>query len=217
MPKEEYDLLIGEKRQEIIKIKTEMEQLRLRFKKVLSDFTEEWFKSYARKLIVDNPETAGKLTDSELQKLKNEVEKLARSASEFVDIHFDKDNLWWHLKENTYGYSEYRDENIPPILSEEVAYLFGRLGLLFQNHNIIKTGLESGLRSDSYKFDFVVDQNRKKNELRIKVVGKFPIFLTSIMKEYGKFHERAKYAENEIGRLLEEKRRASIGDLWDSL
>ncbi|KAA8996337.1 hypothetical protein F4V43_18680 [Paenibacillus spiritus] len=217
MQKKDYDLLIEEKRREVTEIKMAMEQSRLKFKKALSDFTEQWYRSYARKLIVNNPDTAGQLTDSELQELKNEVEKLAGSACEFVDLHFDKDNLWWHIKENTYGYSEYQDKRIPHILSEEATYLFGRLGLLFKNHNIIKIGVESGYRDESYKFDFVIDQSGKKNEIKLRHIGDFPVHLTGIIKEYGNLHEKAKSSGFQIERLLEEKRRNSIGDLWDSL
>lgn len=213
----DYDLLIEEKRREIAETKMEMEQLRLRFKGELSDFAEEWFKAYAKQLIVNNPETAGQLTDAELKDLKSEVERLASGAIELVDAHFDKENLWWHLKENTYGYTEYMDKRLPAVLSEETSYLFGRLGLLFQNKKIIKVGIESTYKSEGYKFDFVIEQGGKRNELRLRHLGDFPLRLTSLMKDYSKLHEKAKSAQSQIERLLAEKRRTSLGDLWDSL
>lgn len=214
---EDFDLRIEEKRHEITEAKWEMEQLKERFKDALSDYTEEWYQTYARKLIVNNPETSGKLTDAELKELKDEVKNLARSAGEYIDLHFDKDELWWHLKENTYSYSEYMDKRLPPILSEEVSYLLGRLGQLFLKHKVIQAGVKSSYTSESYKFDFVIDQTSGRKELKLKHVGGFPNHITNLMEEYNKLLGKAKHARSQIEELLEVKRRTSIGDLWDSL
>lgn len=203
---------VQKKEQEIIEIKEEMNVTQKKLKDTLAIYLSDLFMNKSKDLVVTNPEKAVELGTEKLRHLKTDVEKLIANSSDIVDKYFENENIWWHIKENNIIYKHYNDHRLPDFLDGPLRFSYGELGKIFEEHSFIRIPLDHE-KSFSYESGFT------KTGGKVKYAYGFNVGSTiiDIYKKYSLLHEKAMGLRNEIEKIALEKKKSSIGDLWDSL
>lgn len=208
-----FDERIANEKEELSKVKSQMEVVKQKFITEAAEFTKKWYSKEAREIITNNPDKSAKLSDDELKDLKNEVLALIEQTDELVREKFDRDEFWWHIKENPHTYPTYQSR-IPDFLQDVLKTLLGKIATIFAKKELIKIDTEySGERYDANASNFVFKGKDVRYRYGLSNIGN----LEGIMQEYGKLHEKAKAHLNQIEKLKLDQKRENIGDIWDTI
>lgn len=205
----DYDSLIEAKNNELLITKAEMEKVRTEFKEKLTLYTKKWFGDKAKEIITSNPVLTEKLGSEGLRPIKEEVTELIESTESIVNDYFDKEKLWWNLKENKNDYFIYGNK-APEILHAEIKFLFGRIGKIFEKNDYIT--IYSGYTGSTNEF-VLID---KQVHYNFGVMHKLDEVHT-VLRNYGNLFKKAEQNIYDINSLHKEKEKNSAEDLWDSI
>lgn len=206
-----YDELIKQEQQNLEQVKAEMEKAKNLFIDKTANFLKQWFSKEARNYITNEPEKSASLSNETLSLIKNEVNSLIEKSETLVKEGLNKEDFWWHIKENSLSYPTHVS-NVPQFIEDEIKFIMGKLGQIFANHNFFEIEIDS--LNGSLSSDYVLSEGRPKYRFTLT----FEINeLRTTMQDYGLLCEKAKNIIKKIADLELEKKKSRIGEIWDSL
>ncbi|MED3550160.1 hypothetical protein [Cytobacillus praedii] len=202
-----FDTLISNAISEKENLKIKMEEYRVTFKHQISEFSKQWFMNTAKLEIEGSPELVKSVGIDRLRELKREIENLADNSPELVDKYLDNEELWWNLKEDlTSRYSS--DNRIPRKIEDEIRIMFGHLGKLLSKDGFVDVSINRESFATTWHLN---------GKIRYPFGINFPSSIEATYREYSKLKIAAIEKNDEIKNLQNEKDKADVGNLWDSL
>jgi hypothetical protein len=212
-----FDQEIEAKRTNFEEYLQQMSNTRKQFKDTLVPFVQQQFKIEAEKAIKGNPEIVKELGVEKLKELKDELTTLSASTPDIINEFFDKEQLWWDLKEND-EYLFCSGKSLPDHLDRALRLVIGRFGLLFAKFGLIKI---KATGQNDYGVWLERDENTRSHKYngRPSYPSKIdctPEILNHISK-YREYINEAKKIKADIRRIEREKESTAAIDLWESI
>jgi hypothetical protein len=213
---EEIDGLIKRKEEELLPLRSRMEELRGQFMKETVDFAAEWYRKTAKDYVTKYPEVALSMSEEKISAMKARVNEIAKSSERLVKAEFDNPALWWHLEPHLHDpidrYQQVADK-YPEVLDRAVRRVLGHLGDVLEKFGFPVTA--SGYTGTYYEFWFERPVGTRE------IVPCYPHLLSwtdemqEIIRQYNARYTEAIRLYNEIQQLKEEKKRQEALARWD--
>ncbi|KOS61713.1 hypothetical protein FJQ98_02900 [Lysinibacillus agricola] len=206
----DYDLQIAQKVNEKAKLIGDMEIKKECFLDELTKFTIRWFDETTLSTVKKDGEKFAALGDEKAKELKREIEKLIERSSELVSEYMEKENIWWHEKEDS---SLYYPQNNRLLEKQEnaIRIMLGELGKILIKYKIVDA---SAIYTRDYSGGWNYDGQRR---LKYAYGITFTEELYKINNEYIKLIEQAQSINNRIKYLQEQRKSENVGEWWQSL
>ncbi|MCP1184981.1 hypothetical protein [Paenibacillus sp. 1781tsa1] len=209
-----YDEEIARKQTEVEAKKDEMAHIHTVFMQRLALFFNKLYAEKAKKLVTDNAEKSYEVGEDNLKLLKQDVQLLIERSHELISEHLDKEELWWHQRENSKTYRHINEHRIPDFLEEQLRLVYGELGKVFEKHKIITIREHSDTRTHT---GVMSDFGRKNGKIRYAYSFDLSEDVLQALNIYSEEHRKATVIISQIEELKREKAVTQIGDVWDSL
>lgn len=209
-----YDEEIARKQTELETKKELMGHIHTVFKQRLALYFNKLYAEKAKKLVTDNAEKSYEVGADNLKLLKHDVQLLIERSHELINEHLDKEELWWHQKENSKTYRHINDHRIPDFLEEQLRLVYGELGKVFEKHKIITIREHSDTLTNTGGMS---DFGRKNGKVRYSYSFDLNEDVLQALNHYSEEHRKATALISQIEDLKKEKSVTQIGDVWDSL
>ncbi|WP_442636543.1 hypothetical protein [Rossellomorea marisflavi] len=206
----DYDLLISQAEGSFEELKTEMEEVRLRFKLAVIPYVKEWINETARNEIKTNSELVSELGVERLKQLKEEVGALIEEIPSRVDHYLDNSVMWWHMREPQLG--TLYGGRIPSDIQDAIKYIFGELGVILS-----KDGFVSVKTTSSFDRSYTSASWNHNGKPMYPYGIVLPKSIETVYGEYGELIKEGQKKATIIKDLKKEKEQNNIVELWDSL
>jgi hypothetical protein len=221
---EDLNSIIEKKRGNLGTLCLSMENLKVQFIDDTALFAAKWYEETARQFIARYPDTTLSLTKEDLANLKTKVSDLVKNSKKIVQIALSNSDTWWHMLPNPHAsffqYEQLGNQQIgnkyPEVVDNAVRRALGELGTVLEHFGYsVTTTLK---RYSGYpEYWFVTSEDEKA-----QTTPYYPHSLDwsenmrEILKEYNEIYKQAIILSNEIQKIIDEKKRREVLNLWDT-
>jgi hypothetical protein len=216
---EELSSLIKRKETELEPLRSQMEELRLLFTAETALFVTDWYMETTKNYVAKYPEVILGMKESQIGKIKAEVNELAKRAKVLVDEEFSKPALWWHLNpELRFSIDAYKQvaDKYPELLDDAVRRVLGRLGGILEMHGFnVATSRRIGAYPEFW-FRHLSDEDSATVPYYPHLL-KWSQQMQDVIQMYNAKFEIAILLHNEIKILKERFKKEQAKARWDSM
>lgn len=218
---EKLEDLLTAKETELLYLRSSMQNIKLQFINVTSDFAAKWFEETARQYVIKYSNVCLSLSTQRFGDLKAKVRKLVVESKQISEKVFSQPGIWWHDKPELHAavsqYDQLGNQQVgnkyPEIIDSPVRIALGELGIVLEEFGFnIRTTVTHGSQNQEYWF--------QKTEEKINTPY-FPLMLEwskpmqDTVQEYNVLYKQALSKMQEIQRIKDEIKRRKIIALWD--
>jgi hypothetical protein len=220
---EKLEELLVKKESELLSLRSVMQEKKLQFINVMSDFAEKWYEETARLYIKKYSEVSFNLPTNSFGDLKKKVRSLIAESNEISERALTQPGIWWHEKPELHSavsqYDQLGNQQVgnkyPELIERPVRIVLGELGIILEEFGFnVETTVTHGPRHQEYWF--------QKSEEKI-ISPYFPHMLEwskpmqETIEEYNQLYKQALLKLQEIQTIKDEIKKRKIVDLWDSI
>uniref|UniRef100_UPI00301A6741 hypothetical protein n=1 Tax=Oceanobacillus massiliensis TaxID=1465765 RepID=UPI00301A6741 len=132
-----YDEQISAKENEKVKLIEKMELIKDEYLKEIEKFSRDWIQTTTKREVTGNPDLALDIGKEKLGELKRKVESLIEKLPTLVNQYLNKNELWWHKKEDKAWYSQLENRILSKI-EREVQFMYGELGIILSEYGFVR-------------------------------------------------------------------------------
>jgi hypothetical protein len=218
---EKLEDLLTAKETELLYLRSSMQNIKLQFINVTSDFAAKWFEETARQYVIKYSNVCLSLSTQSFGDLKAKVRKLVVESKQISEKVFSQPGIWRHDKPELHAavsqYDQLGNQQVgnkyPEIIDSPVRIALGELGIVLEEFGFnIRTTVTHGSQNQEYWF--------QKTEEKINTPY-FPLMLEwsksmqDTVQEYNVLYKQALSKMQEIQRIKDEIKRRKIIELWD--
>ena len=215
---EEIDILIQRKENELLPLRSRMEELKIEFIKETMVFASEWYKKTAKEYITKYPEVTLNMSEEKISEMKAKVNELVGNTEKIVKGELDNPALWWHkephLNASIEQYTQIADK-YPEILDRAVRHALGRLGIILEEFRFHVNA--SGNTGSYQEFWFEHPLGNEQTITYYPHLLKWTKEMQDTTRKYNTQYTHAITLYNEIQELKEQKKKKQALTRWDTI
>ena len=219
---EKFKDLLSTKEIELGRLCSIMQETKLQFINVLSDFGAKWYEETARQYIKKYSEVALNLPTCTFSDLKKKVRRLVAESKEISERALSQPGIWWHEKPELHSavsqYDQLGDQQVgnkyPEVIDKPVRIVLGVLGIILEEIGFnVRTTVTYGPRHQEYWFQ---KSEEKTTSPYFPHMFEWSKPMQETLKEYNQLYKQAILILQEIQTIKDEIKKKTIIDLWDS-
>ena len=158
---EKLEDLLATKESELVSLCSVMQEIKLQFINVTSDFAAKWYEETARQYITKYSEVSLNLPTYSFSDLKKKVRKLVAESKEISEMALSQPGIWWHEKPELHSavsqYDQLGNQQVgnkyPEVIDRPVRIALGELGIVLEEFGFnVRTTVTHGPRNQEYWF-----------------------------------------------------------------
>ncbi len=219
---EKLEDFLATKESELLALLSIMQEKKLQFINVISDFAAKWYEETARQYIKKYSEVSLNLPTQTFSDLRKKVKGLAAESKEISERAFAQPGIWWHEKLELHSavsqYDSLGNQQVgnkyPEVIDRSVRIVLGELGIILEEFGFnVRTTITHGSRHQEYWFQ---KSEEKTTSPYFPHMLEWSKPMQEIIKEYNNLFKQALLILQEIQTTKDEIRNKKIIDLWDS-